>query len=67
MRSSSAVAYLDPLIDSSSRPNLSILINTVVTKLLPSEASHGVPEFKTVELGQVNSSKCLQDLTNLFG
>lgn len=54
-RSSAAVAYLDPLVSSRSRPNLSVLVNTVVTKLYHSVSLNGIPEFKTVELGQVNS------------
>jgi len=49
-RSSSAVAYLDPLIES--RSNLFVLVNTRATKLIssPSSKSHGI--FRTVELGQ---------------
>lgn len=58
-RSSSAVAYLDPLVSSGSRPNLSVLINTVVTKLYHTNSLDGTPEFKTIELGQVNSSQYL--------
>ena len=58
-RSSSAVAYLDPLVSSGSRPNLSVLINTIVTELYHIESSDGTPEFKTIELGQVNSSQYL--------
>ncbi|KAK7687997.1 hypothetical protein QCA50_008367 [Cerrena zonata] len=58
-RSSAAVAYLDPLVSSRSRPNLSVLVNTVVTKLYHSVSLNGIPEFKTVELGQVNSGSRL--------
>lgn len=65
-RSSSAVAYLDPLVSSGSRPNLSVLVNTVVTKLYRSVSSSGTPEFKTVELGQVNSGQFVSETNGLF-
>ena len=65
MRSSSAVAYLDPLTSSGSRPNLSILINTVVTKILQSNVSIHVPEFKKVELAQRGSGKYYHGLVCL--
>lgn len=56
-RYSSAVAFLDPLVSSGSRPNLTVLVNTVATKLVRSGSPHGIPEFRTVELGQVNASR----------
>lgn len=55
-RSSSAVAYLDPLVSSGSRPNLSVLINTVVTKLHRSGSPDETSDFRTVELGQAATS-----------
>ncbi|OBZ77604.1 Pyranose dehydrogenase [Grifola frondosa] len=49
-RSSSATAYLQPVIN---RPNLDVLIHTQVTKLIAS--SKGTPSFTQVEIAQSES------------
>ncbi|KAJ3575776.1 hypothetical protein NP233_g878 [Leucocoprinus birnbaumii] len=54
-RTSSATAYLDPVND---RPNLSVLVNTYVTRII--ETSNG--SFKTVEFAQ-NQTSPRQNLT----
>ncbi|KAF2730513.1 aryl-alcohol-oxidase from pleurotus Eryingii [Polyplosphaeria fusca] len=48
-RSSAATAYLDPLF-TSSRKNLDVLIYTQVTRLVQSDGSGDMPEFKTIEI-----------------
>ncbi|KAJ7461961.1 aryl-alcohol oxidase [Mycena latifolia] len=49
-RSSSASSYLGP--DFISRPNLHVLLNAQVTRLLQTGSSH-LPTFKTVEISQI--------------
>ena len=50
VRSSASTAYLLP---NSARENLDILVNTYVTKLLPTaRSSCGTPSFRTVEFAQ---------------
>jgi len=51
-RSSSATAYLEPIL---SRKNLDVLIQTTVTRLIPNGSSRGNPIFTKVELA-ANSS-----------
>ncbi|TFK37740.1 aryl-alcohol oxidase-like protein [Crucibulum laeve] len=54
-RSSSATAYLAPVLNS--RQNLDVLIQTRATKLIQSGSSQGLPQFNTLEVGQTSSSK----------
>lgn len=52
-RSSSATAYLDPLLNSAAkRGNLDVLINTQVTKLLKTGEKEGKPEFRAAQIAQ---------------
>ncbi|CCM03440.1 uncharacterized protein FIBRA_05573 [Fibroporia radiculosa] len=53
-RSSSATAYLEPVYN---RSNLDVLIQTQVTKLIPSTSSHGSPSFTAVEMAQSAGSQ----------
>ncbi|KAF9001662.1 aryl-alcohol-oxidase from pleurotus Eryingii [Cyathus striatus] len=53
-RSSSATAYLEPALN---RPNLDVLINTEVTRLILSGMSKRRPKFTKVELGRLNDDK----------
>ncbi|KAF7798262.1 hypothetical protein EIP86_009479 [Pleurotus ostreatoroseus] len=53
-RSSSAVAYLDPAID---RPNLHVLVENTVTRLIQSGFDRGRPVFNQVEFAPAPSSK----------
>lgn len=48
-RTSAATAYLRPAL---SRPNLDVLINTQVTKVLQTGTRHGVPVFQGVQFAQ---------------
>lgn len=48
-RSDAATAYLYP---AASRPNLDILVNTQVTRLL--SAGEGKPDFRVVEMAQTS-------------
>ncbi|TFK37746.1 alcohol oxidase [Crucibulum laeve] len=54
-RSSSSTAYLRPAL--SSRKNLDVLIQTRATKLIKTGSSNGVPQFRSLEVGQTTSSK----------
>lgn len=45
-RASSATAFLEPALN---RPNLDVLIQTTVTRLVQSGRKDGKPQFKTVE------------------
>ncbi|EMD33860.1 hypothetical protein CERSUDRAFT_117387 [Gelatoporia subvermispora B] len=56
-RSSSATAYLEPVLN---RANLDVLIMTTVTKLVTSSNASGVPRFDTVEIAQSASSQKFQ-------
>ncbi|KAI0061281.1 alcohol oxidase [Artomyces pyxidatus] len=61
-RVSSATAYLDPAL-AANRVNLDVLINTQVTRLIPTDASQDAPAFLGVEFTQSASGKsCLCDL-----
>ncbi len=47
VRASSSTSYLAA---ANSRPNLTVLINALVTKLLPTGTSGGLRSFRNVEL-----------------
>ena len=49
MRSSSATAYVHPALF---RPNLDVLINTTVTKLLRTDSNGYIPTFRGVQFTQ---------------
>lgn len=53
-RSSSATAYLDPIL---SRSNLDVLIQTQVTKLVSQNSTGGSLSFRTVEMAQSSTSE----------
>lgn len=61
-RSSSATAYLEPIL---SRENLDVLIQTTVTRLIPTGSSKGKPIFSKVEVAA--KSTCRYHLVNLPG
>ena len=50
-RFSSASAFIAPALE---RPNLEVVVNTLATKLIPTNATSGTPDIRTVEL--LNSS-----------
>ncbi|KAI0062569.1 aryl-alcohol oxidase-like protein [Artomyces pyxidatus] len=52
VRSSSATAYLQPVLH---RPNLDVLINAQVTRLLSTGDENGIPVLRKVELSQTSS------------
>ena len=53
LRSDSNTAYLQPV---ASRPNLDIVLNTQVTKLIQTGSSDSAPVFTGVELGTSTDS-----------
>jgi len=53
-RSSSATAYLEPIL---SRKNLDVLIQATVTRLIPTGSSKGKPIFSKVEVAAKSTSK----------
>ncbi|KAI0683735.1 alcohol oxidase [Cytidiella melzeri] len=55
-RQSAALSYLDPIM---TRPNLDIVVNTHVTKLLQTGTSKNLPIFRGVQLSQPGSGKFL--------
>ena len=59
-RVSSATAYLFPAMD---RPNLDVLVNTQVTKLLQTGTSRGKPIIKGVEFALNAGGECLSCVT----
>ena len=59
MRSSSAVSYIHPVV---SRPNLDILVNTTVTKLIQTGVHHGAPVFRGVQFAQNSTCKVIQTI-----
>ncbi|KAJ3536351.1 hypothetical protein NMY22_g6071 [Coprinellus aureogranulatus] len=54
-RSSSATAYLSP--DVRERPNLTILLNTYITRVLPLAESGGRPDIRTIEIAPRNGGE----------
>ncbi|TEB26743.1 pyranose dehydrogenase [Coprinellus micaceus] len=60
-RSSAATAYLGPSVRS--RPNLSILVNTYVTRVLPTSSKKGTPSIRTVEFGDKVTRNILGNVT----
>ncbi|KAJ3517331.1 hypothetical protein NMY22_g13988 [Coprinellus aureogranulatus] len=60
-RSSAATAYLGP--DVRGRPNLTILLNTYVTRVLPTSSTSGPLEIKSVEIGDKISRQILGNIT----
>lgn len=54
VRASSSTSYLAA---ANSRPNLTVLINAMVTKLLPTGASGGLRSFRNVEFVDARTSK----------
>lgn len=60
-RSCAATAYLGP--DVRGRPNLSILLNTYVTRVLSTSASGGAGPLRTVEIGDKAERRILGTLT----
>lgn len=50
MRSSAATSYLDQ--GAINRPNLHILLETRVTRVLKTSTTGSVPEFRTVEIAK---------------
>ena len=54
-RSSSATSYLAP--EFAKRPNLHVLVNTRVSRVLQSGSVHGVPSFRRVELFHSGNSR----------
>ena len=55
-RTSAATAYLRPVL---SRPNLDVLINTQVTKVLQTSTKKGVPVFRGVQFARSATGKYL--------
>ena len=56
-RSSAAAAYIAPVL--TTRPNLDVLVNTVVIKVLQTGNQSGKPVFLGVEFAQSASGKTL--------
>ena len=62
-RSSSAVAYLEPAL---SRPNLDVLIQSTVTRVLQTGSFKGKPIFRQVELATgANGMFIIPSVTNM--
>ncbi|KAJ3543687.1 hypothetical protein NMY22_g3054 [Coprinellus aureogranulatus] len=60
-RSSAATAYLGP--DVRGRPNLTILLNTYVTRVLPTTSTSEQPEIRSVEIGDKITRQVLGNIT----
>lgn len=59
-RSSSATAYIKP---ASARPNIDILLQSQVTRLIQTETTNKIPSFKKVELATGPSGTTLVVIT----
>ncbi|TFK61170.1 aryl-alcohol-oxidase from pleurotus Eryingii [Pluteus cervinus] len=61
VRSSSATSYFRPF---STRPNLDLLLNTQVTRVLPSNSGSSTPQFQMVEVAQSSNGPRTQIQAN---